>query len=330
MKRIFLFLVAAALLFSLGSCQKADKHVTLVMAEVNPADTIVGQMDYIFKTKVEELSEGSITIDLHCAGILGDEKQVMNLMLHPHSTIQIYRASALSLVPYKCVKTAMFALPYVFENREHFWLFAETDTAQDMLNEPLEKGLSVRGLFYGEEGFRHFFSTKKITNVAEFEGLKLRITNDSVMRGVAQGIKATPVSVNFTDLYSALKMGEVDAAEQPIANYLSNHFYEVAPYMILDGHTLGVTETIITTEAWNVLSKTQQQALHDAGSYASKFCKELSQAEEERGRAELLMKGATLTAVPDKTAWQTACADIISTESAVAADVYAEIKALAK
>ena len=35
--------------------------VTLVMAEVNPLDTIVGQTDTAFKEKVEELSGGSIT-----------------------------------------------------------------------------------------------------------------------------------------------------------------------------------------------------------------------------------------------------------------------------
>ena len=57
--------------------------VTLVMAEVNPLDTIVGQTDSAFKEKVEELSGGSITVDLQASGVLGSENDVLDTMLGP-------------------------------------------------------------------------------------------------------------------------------------------------------------------------------------------------------------------------------------------------------
>ena len=44
-----------------------DPKVTLVYAEVNPLDTIVGQTATAFKEKVEELSGGSITIDVQAS-----------------------------------------------------------------------------------------------------------------------------------------------------------------------------------------------------------------------------------------------------------------------
>lgn len=56
--------LCAASLFLLLNCNNkkinsSDKNeITLVMAEVNPAETIAGQMDHAFKTKVEELSGG--------------------------------------------------------------------------------------------------------------------------------------------------------------------------------------------------------------------------------------------------------------------------------
>ena len=55
--------------------------VTLVMAEVNPLDTIVGQTDTAFKEKVEELSGGSITVDLQASGVLGSENDVLDTMV---------------------------------------------------------------------------------------------------------------------------------------------------------------------------------------------------------------------------------------------------------
>src|SRR5699024_1288420 len=48
----------------------ADPSVTLVYAEVNPLDTIVGQTASYFKEQVESLSGGSITIDLQASGVL--------------------------------------------------------------------------------------------------------------------------------------------------------------------------------------------------------------------------------------------------------------------
>lgn len=322
MKKNALFFATASLSTLMGiwgGCSKKtlkDTAVTLIMAEVNPADTIAGQMDYAFKQKVEELSNGTITIDLQCSGILGDELQVLNLMLNPGSTIQMYRASSLSFAPYNCEKIAALNTPYTFTSKEHFWSFAKTDTAKEILAEPLEKGMAIRGLFYGEEGFRHFFSRTPLKSVSDFSGLKIRTTNDAVMNAVVEGLGATPVSVPFTTLYSALQTGEVDGAEQPMANYLSNHFPEVAPYMILDGHTLGIMMTLITEEAWQSLSPSQQAILHAAGEYASDFCRRLSWEKEMQVRAQLEKEGATIIDVTDTASWQTACENVITQETA--------------
>jgi len=307
-----------------------EKEITLVMAEVNPAETIAGQMDQAFKQKVEELSNGKIKIDLQCAGILGDVDSVMALMLKPNSTIQIHRMSAVNMAMYGCKKSSLLSVPFTFSSKEHFWDFASSKEGQEILNEPTEIGLGLKGLFYGEEGFRHFFSTKKIEGVGDFENLKVRGTNDEAMQGLLAGLKADSIPVNYADLYVALQTGIIDAAEQPIANYLANHFHQVAPYMIFDGHTLGVMETVITNECWNSLTKNQQNILLEAGKYASDFCKNLSQTEEDKVKEELLKEGATLTEVKDIKPWQEACKNVIKKGAAVDEKLYEEILSYAK
>ena len=66
-------------------------EITLVYAEVNPLDTIVGQMATDFKTKVEELSDGKITIDVQASGVLGSENDVLDTMLGGGGTIEMSR-----------------------------------------------------------------------------------------------------------------------------------------------------------------------------------------------------------------------------------------------
>ena len=327
MKKLLCLSLVAVFASILTGCngKKSDKEVTLVMAEVNPEGTISAEMDKAFKEKVEELSGGKIKVDLNFGGTLGDEQTIMKLLTKPHSTIQLERISAFNLAPYGCEKSTLLAIPFTFSSKNHFWNFANSSLADQVLAEPYEKNVGIRGLFFGEEGFRHFFATQPLTSIEDFNGRKMRVTSDPVMLGIAHGLKTNPVSVNFSDLYSALQTGVADGAEQPIANYLANHFHRIAPYMILDGHTLGVTEVIIAAEAWNSLSENQQKILIEAGKYAGEVCRKFSQEAEDKAMMQLEADGAKFTAVNDITPWQEACADIITKSANIAPELYKEI-----
>lgn len=307
-----------------------DPAVTFVMAEVNPLDTIVGQMDSKFKEEVERLSGGSITIDLQASGVLGSENDVLDTMLGGGGTIDISRISAFALTPYGGQKSMLLSIPFTFKNRDHFWAFVDSDLAEEFLLEPSENGSGVRGLFYGEEGFRHFFTKNEIKGMSDLAGMKLRVSNDPIMNGMVEGLGASPTVVAFGELYSALQTGVVDGAEQPIANYKSNAFPEVAPYMILDGHTLGAVQVVITDDAWNKMTENQQAAMMEAGQIASQFCRQISEEAENKVLDELKADGVTIIDVPDNSEWAEACKKVIEENTSDQAELYQKILDLAK
>lgn len=294
-----------------GEVTPSAEPITLVYAEVNPLDTIVGQTATAFKEKVEELSGGSIIIDIQHSGVLGAENDVLDTMLGGGGTIDMSRISAFALTSYGGQKSMLLSLPYTFVSREHFWNFATSDLAQEFLAEPSENGSGVRGLFYGEEGFRHFFTVEPVASIEDLAGMKIRVSNDPVMNGLVEGLGATPAVVSFNELYSALQTGVVDAAEQPIANYKSNAFPEVANNMILDGHTLGAIQVIITDEAWNSLTAEQQGWLMEAGAYASELNRAVSEDAENAVLEELKANGCNIVEVTDVTPWQEAVKPVI-------------------
>ncbi|MBR5407020.1 MAG: TRAP transporter substrate-binding protein DctP [Lachnospiraceae bacterium] len=288
-----------------------DPKVTFVMAEVNPLDTIVGMTDSKFKEEVEKLSGGSIEIDLQAGGVLGSENDILDGMLADNGICDISRISAFSLTSYGGTKSLLLSLPYTFVNRDHFWNFAQSDLAQEFLEEPQKNGAGVRGLFYGEEGFRHFFTSKDIKGIEDLKGMKIRVSNDPVMNGLVEGLGASPTVVAFGELYSALQTGVVDAAEQPIANYKSNAFPEVANTMILDGHTLGAIEVVITDSAWDKMTPAQQEAMMEAGKIAGQYCKEISADKEAEVLQQLKDEGCNIIEVTDIKPWQDAVAKVI-------------------
>ena len=343
MKKLFAILLATVMVLSLAACGNksvqtptlndsattgdvaSDPKVTLVYAEVNPLNTIVGQTATFFKNTVEELSGGSITIDVQASGVLGSENDVLDGILGGGDTVDMSRISAFARNSYGAKKSLLLSIPFTFENRTHFWNFANSDLAAEFLNEPQEIGLPLRGILYGEEGFRHFFTVKPVSGLEDLAGMKLRVSNDPIMNGMVEGLGASPTVVSFGELYSALQTNVVDGAEQPISNYKSNAFNEVANNLILDGHTLGAIQVVITDNAWAKLTTRQQEVLLEAGKLAQDFNAELSESEENKALDSLRESGVNIVEVTDKGPWQEACKDIISEYTADQADLYQQI-----
>ncbi len=323
MKRFLIALTVLLVAFSVTPAMSAP--VTLVYAEVNPLDTIVGQVGTLFKQKVEELSGGDVKIDLQAGGVLGTEAQILDGMLGGGDTVDIMRISAFALSSYGCQKAMLLSIPYTFVSREHFWKFANSELAAQFLAEPQEIGLPLRGICYGEEGFRHFFFKDKVSGLKDLKGKKIRVSEDPIMTGMVRDLGASPTVVNFTELYSALQTGVTDAAEQPIANYRSNAFQEVAPYLLLDGHTLGAIQIIVADSGWSKLNDQQREWLMEAGKYVQQENAKISAAAEAKVLEQLKAGGTHVIDVEDKSEWVEACQGTIKANTSSQADLYKQI-----
>lgn len=327
MKRGIVFILVLVLI-AVTAVASADK-ITLTYSEVNPIeDTIVGEMAMAFQSKLEELSGGTVVLDIVGDGILGAEDQILENLLDGGNVTDILRISAFSLSQHGCSKSTLLSIPYTFEDRNHFWNFANSELAEEFLNEPQTIGLPLRGLAYGEEGFRHFFFKDNVKDITSLKGLRIRVSSDPVMISMVSDLGAIPTTVPFTEVYSALQLGDVDAAEQPVANYKSNAFEEVAPYMMLDGHTLGAVQMVITDNAWNRLNEEQQGWVSEAAKYASQVCREVSEARENETLEALRAEGVTIIEVKDKTPWIEACKNTIESNAASEQEAYDKILAM--
>lgn len=327
---IFLLVAASsALIFS--SCKK-EKIYNLTMAEVNPPESIAGKFDQEFCSKVKQYSNGTINITLHAGGSLGDETSVLReIITNKSSQISFSRISPFSLAVFGCSKSALLNIPFTFNNRDHFWNFTESDMAKEILNEPEEKNLGIKGLCYGEEGFRHFFSSKEIKEISDFEGKTLRTTDDQVLIQFAKNLNTIFTFVPFDSLFMKIKTGEIEIAENPISNYVANGFFNVAPYLLLSGHSIGALEIIVTEEVWNKFSNNQKEAVLKAGKDAQEFCRKLSEKQENTTINSLKSKGyVTITEIDNKDSWRLKCKNVIEENSKDHRELYSKILELYK
>ena len=105
------------------------------------------------------------------------------------------------------------------------------------------------------------FSLKSIETVAEFKGKKVRIIN-AQQADLCKRAKAVPTNIAFSELYTALQRGTVDAYITSNTNIPVMKFYEVSKYANQWNLNGGALEFLcVNIDAWNKLPKEYQKAL---------------------------------------------------------------------
>jgi len=101
-----------------------------------------------------------------------------------------------------------------------------------------------------------------IRGLADLKGVKVRAPA-GLSSEVFRRAGATPVSIPFSEVYTGLEKGIVDAADAAAyANNASQGFNDIAPYPLYPGfHSTPVFEFAINKKVWDSLDKASQTAL---------------------------------------------------------------------
>ncbi|MFK7941987.1 MAG: TRAP transporter substrate-binding protein [Paracoccaceae bacterium] len=107
-----------------------------------------------------------------------------------------------------------------------------------------------------------FVSTVPIRTVAEFAGVKVR-SPEGLAAEVFKRAGAAPVSLPFSEVYTALEKGVIDAADASAhVNNNASGMYKVAKFPIYPGiHSMAVLQFIVNKKVWDKLGPEGQTAL---------------------------------------------------------------------
>ena len=107
-----------------------------------------------------------------------------------------------------------------------------------------------------------FVSKVPIRSVAEFEGVKLR-SPEGLAAEVFRLAGASPVSLPFSEVYTSLEKGLIDAADaSAYVNNTASGMHKIAKYPIYPGiHSMAVLQFIINKDVWNKLGPAKQAIL---------------------------------------------------------------------
>jgi tripartite ATP-independent transporter DctP family solute receptor len=255
--------------------------------------------------RLDEISDGSMRIDIYPSGQLGGERETVELL-----QIGSLAMTKVSTSPLEAFVPAMqvFSIPYVFRDREHFFHVLDSEIGRELLAST--EVARLRGLGYYDAGSRSFYtSDRPVESPADLAGLKIRVQESQTAVKMVNALGGSPTPIDWGELYTALQQGVVDGAENnPPSFYLSGH-YEISRYYALDEHTSVPDILLMSSRIWHDLTTGQQVWLQQAVNESVVYQRELWQAATEEALAAAEAAGVAVS-YPDKAPFEDAVRDM--------------------
>ena len=240
-----------------GSGGASGGTVTIKLCHTNPSGCATSDAIQMFADRVTEASEGRLVIEVYADGVMGDDPEI-NEQIFNGAYMMNYSDPALLESYYPDYSILM--APYFYESYDEIAKVAQSDFGKRLQQECREAGLMVLDGMSGYYGSRQIMSSGFAVNTpADLVGKDFRMPNQSTQLELAAAWGANPVTVSYSETYSALQQGVVDCLENPIGSLYSASMYEVCDYLNMTNHFYAVNGLVMSTQVFESLDAEVKQ-----------------------------------------------------------------------
>ena len=285
MKKISLFVVLGLFVVSFvcgcsdssdnGATNKKEEKVVLKLSYVTSPESVKGVAAKKFAELIKEKAGGRIDVQVYpSAQLYGDKEELQALMAN---NVQIIVPSITKLVSmdpsYQFVD-----LPFLFNDDESVFRFWDGEGGKLLLGKLEDRG--IIGLGSWSNAPINIIGNKLIKTPGDLKGMKIRIPAGQVTTDVLSAFGAGGATIPFSEVYTSLQQGVVDAALSSVNNFEKEKFYEVSNKLtLIDMQRL---EYIVLTnkQFWNSLPSdlraVVKEAMQGACDYERSIAKKLN------------------------------------------------------
>lgn len=257
--------------------------VLLRFSHVVAPDTPKGQMALRFQALVHERAEGRIRVEVFPDSQLwGDDDEMEALRL---GAVEMLAPSLSKFGNAGVPEFEVFDLPY---------LFADLAQVRRVTQGAVGRGLLQRlgrqqmlGLGFLDNGFKQMSATRPLRTPADFKGLRVRVQASRVLAAQMRALGARPVVLPFGETQRALASGVVDAAENPLSNYLTQGLAPWQPQVTLTQHGYLGYAVVSNPRFWASLAPADRTLLGSALAGALAHGNRLAAALDQQALATL-------------------------------------------
>jgi len=203
-------------------------------SDVHPADYLTVEAVKQMGNALKEQSKGKHGVRVYANGALGNERDTLEqLKIGGLDMMRVNAAPLNNVVP----ETVVPCLPFLFRSKEHMRATLDGQVGDDILAAMEAQGMI--GLAFYDSGARSVYTAKKpVKALADLKGQKVRVQQSDLFVAMVEGLGANPTPMPYGEVYTALKTGIVDAAENNLPSYESSRHFEAAKNYSLTEHSM--------------------------------------------------------------------------------------------
>lgn len=246
----------------------ADAQTVLRFGHVGFPNSLFDIATNEFARRVNAELKGKVEVKVFHSSQLGTDEQMVKGIRVGAPEMFLPSTIMSTLEP----RYGVFEMPYIIVSREHMKKVAEDKEVSTALFDGLPaKGIRIIGVW--ENGFRHVTNNvRPIDRPEDLKGIKLRVPGGAWRVKMFQSYGANPSPMPFSEVYSALQSGVMDAQENPLAQIWSGKFHEVQKFLSMTGHVYSPAFVAISEDTWKRLDPPSRETLariaRDVGDFA--------------------------------------------------------------
>ncbi len=183
--------------------------------------------------RIKEATGGRVEMQLFPNNQLGSDTDMLSQLRS--GAIDFFSLSGLILsilVPVASINGIGFA----FKDYDTVWSAMDGKLGGFVRGEIGKRGLIAMDKMW-DNGFRQITSsTKPIKTPADLKGFKIRVPISPLWTSMFQAFGASPISINFNEVYSALQTKIAEGQENPLSLIEIAKLYEVQKYVSMTSH----------------------------------------------------------------------------------------------
>src|SRR3954468_16106741 len=205
---------AALLLLASAAPSHAQQVITLNGAVQFNDDHAFTKSLVKFEELVKKYYGKPINFVLHKNSSLGLEKQYFEYMAQGRA-VDYAIVSPAHMSTFS--KAAPFVdAPFIFRDLAHWNAVLDQDMFKPVADE-VERRAKVAMIGYGGGGVRNIFFNKRVTNLAELRGLKVRVQGAPIWSRTFSAVGMSPTVIAYNEIYNAIQNNVIDGGENEAA-----------------------------------------------------------------------------------------------------------------
>lgn len=289
-----------AVLALAASLALSAQAVELRSADVHNSDEYptVAAVKHMSKL-LEERSKGKFKIKVFNKGALGSEKETLDQVKIGALDMNRVNISTLNSL---CPKSLVPTMPFLFNSIEHMRKSLDGPAGDEILKGCESEGLV--GLAFYDSGARSIYAKKPVRTVADVKGLKIRVQQSDLWVALvsAMGANATPMPTG--EIYTALKTGVIDAAENNIPSYEGFKHYEAVKIYSKTQHSMAPEMLVMSKAVFDKLTPDEQAMFRAAAKESVKFQRQKWDEQEVKALEIVTKAGAQIVSDVDVKSFQ--------------------------